>query len=89
MSSCGPAGDECRVCVEAPVYQNETLTGTLEVDYLGGRAVFNDVVPTVDHSAVTLVFSLCYNQGEDTVLVGKAHSDTFVVRPERKWMMSI
>ena len=62
MSSCGQAGDECRVCVDAPVYQNSSLTGILEVAYLNGRAIFNNILPPVDHSAVTLVFSLCYNQ---------------------------
>ncbi|CAG5091675.1 Oidioi.mRNA.OKI2018_I69.PAR.g13192.t1.cds [Oikopleura dioica] len=81
MASCGPEGDECRVCVTTPTLEAGQLTGGLTALYLNGRAVFDNIKSTVDNSAVILTFSLCYNQGEDTVLVGKASTDPFVVRP--------
>ena len=81
MASCGPAGDECRVCVTSPTLEEGQLTGALTASYLNGRAIFDNIKSTVDNSAVVLTFSLCYNQGEDTVLVGKDSSDPFVVRP--------
>ncbi|CBY18098.1 unnamed protein product [Oikopleura dioica] len=81
MAACGPTGDECRVCVTSPTLEEGQLTGALTASYLSGRAVFNNIKSTVDNSAVVLTFSLCYNQGADTVLVGKDSSDPFVVRP--------
>ena len=81
MASCGPAGDECRVCVTSPTLEEGQLTGALTASYLNGRAIFDNIKSTVDNSAVVLTFSLCYNQGEDTVLVGKDSSDPFIVRP--------
>ena len=77
MSTCGTSGDECRVCVEAPVYQNSSMTGTLEVAYLNGQAIFNDIIPTTDHSAVTLVFSLCYNQ--EMILIFKKKKILYLI----------
>jgi hypothetical protein len=81
MAACGPAGDECRVCVSSPTLEEHQLTGALTASYLNGRAIFDNIKSTVDNSAVVLTFSLCYNQGADTVLVGKDSSDPFVVRP--------
>ena len=81
MPTCGPAGDECRVCVTSPTLEENQLTGALTASYLNGRAIFDNIKSTVDNSAVVLTFSLCYNQGADTVLVGKDSSDPFVVRP--------